>query len=84
MRRRQRPEPEAVDKTGFRRRRQIGEDGAQAPEVGLVETVPVDVGAGDDTDADPGCAADDRAEELLTLGGRDLFESLSVASGRTR
>ena len=38
-----------------------------------METVPVDVGAGDDADADPGCAADDRAEELFTLGGRDLL-----------
>ena len=84
MRRRQRPEPEPVDKTRFSRRRQIGEDGAQAPEVGLVETVPVDVGAGDDTDADPGCAADDRAEELLRSAGVTCLESLSVASGRTR
>ena len=73
MLRRERPEPEAVDEAGLRRRREVGEDGAQAPEVRLVEAVPVDVGAGDDADADPRCAADDGAEELLALGGRDLL-----------
>ena len=70
---RERAEPEAVDETRLRRRREVGEDGAQTPEVGLVEAVAVDVGAGDDADADPGGAADDRAKELLALGGRDLL-----------
>ena len=73
MLRRERPEPEAIDETRFSRRRQVGENGSQPPEVGLVETVPVDVGARDDADADPGSAADDGAEELLALGGRDLL-----------
>ena len=74
-------EPEPVDEAGLGGRRQVGEDGAERPEVRAVQAVPVDVGARDDADADPRRAADHCAEELLALLRRDL---LGVVQGRER
>ena len=43
VRGRERPEPEAVDETHLGARREVGEHGAEPPEVRAVESVPVDV-----------------------------------------
>ena len=73
VRRRRRPEAEAVDEARLGRRRQRREHDAQAGEVAAVEAArsisPCEI----DADGDPLGAGDDRAEELLAPLGRTLL-----------
>ena len=81
VRRRTRPEPEAVDEARIGGRVQIGENSAQACKIRAVETVPVDRANGHYPDADRGRACTDRFEEQLALPDGDL---LRVVEGGQR
>jgi hypothetical protein len=52
---------------------QIGQDRAEPREVGAMEACPVDLGGGEDTNADPGRTRGDGLEQLLAVRGCDLL-----------
>src|SRR5581483_11223327 len=62
---RERTEAEAVDEARLRRRRQLRQHRSQPREVGLVQSVAVDVARGDRAHDDLLRARDDGAEQLL-------------------
>jgi hypothetical protein len=67
VRRRGRPEPEAVDEAGLGRRRERVQRRPEPRQVRAVQAVVVDLARRDHADGDPLGAADDGAEELLAL-----------------
>ena len=81
VRRRERAEPEAVDEARHARPVQLGEDGAEPPEVRPVEPLAVDLGRRDHADGDPRRRGQDRVVQPLALVGIDL---LRVVESRER
>ena len=81
--RRGRAEPEAVDEARLRRRREIGEDRAQPPEVRLAQAVAVDVGQEMTRTLIRSAQPTTARKSSSRSTGDTCFESFSDASGRT-
>ena len=78
------PEPETVDEARLRARREIGEHGAQPPEVRAVEAVAVDVAGRDHANRHLRRRIEHRPEKRSRTSGSTCLESFSSASGRVR
>ena len=70
---RERAEPEPVHEARLRSRGEIGEHGAEPPQVRAVQPVPVDVAGRDDPDRDVSRRVEHDAEEQLAHLGIDLL-----------
>jgi hypothetical protein len=73
-----RSEAESVDEAGFGRRGKRVEGPSKPVQVRPVQALAVDLARRDDLDGDPGRTGENRAEELLSVLGRDLLRVVQL------